>query len=267
MRALIEKAQPLAAVLWAGETEGKDFSTPERRAGLEAALDERVKAIRDPKIAAHYRRDFADRVFQAFSRARPGGPASRSRTYPGRLKGRRDGERPFVQETVSAAVKQSAIAISGHAGRAFCDRRYLALLLEMPESIDTEAEALAEIAFSDGELDILRRELLNLAASGTRLDKAAVEAHLVRQGIGALAERLTTHSVLQLDLKERADNETRETLLLRTRQQLADPDGSGSGELKARRDRALQLYLDSGAEEDWNELQRLNGELRQARGL
>jgi hypothetical protein len=43
---------------------------------------------------------------------------------------------------------------------------------------------------------------------------------------------------------------------------LADPDSSGIGEIKARRDVALQRYLDGGANEDWNELQRLNGEIR-----
>jgi hypothetical protein len=43
---------------------------------------------------------------------------------------------------------------------------------------------------------------------------------------------------------------------------LADPDASGIGDLKARRDSALQRYLDGGANDDWDELQRLNGEIR-----
>jgi len=47
--------------------------------------------------------------------------------------------------------------------------------------------------------------------------------------------------------------------------QLADPDFSGMGELKTRRDETLQRYLDSGANEDREELQRLNGQLRNAR--
>jgi hypothetical protein len=43
---------------------------------------------------------------------------------------------------------------------------------------------------------------------------------------------------------------------------LADPDASGIGEIKTRRDLALQRYLDGGANEDWDELQRLNAEMR-----
>jgi hypothetical protein len=83
--------------------------------------------------------------------------------------------------------------------------------------------------------------------------------------MGELAERLKSHSVLQSDLKGQVDEAAREALLLRTRAQLADPDFSGVGELKAQRDQTLQRYLDSGANKDWEELQRLNGQLRNAR--
>ena len=71
--------------------------------------------------------------------------------------------------------------------------------------------------------------------------------------------------MLQSDLKGQTDEEAREALLLRTKAQLADPDFSGVGELKGLRDEALQRYLDSGANKDWEELQRLNGQLRNAR--
>ena len=38
MTVLLEAALPLSQLLWRTETEGKDFSTPERRAGLEHSL-------------------------------------------------------------------------------------------------------------------------------------------------------------------------------------------------------------------------------------
>ena len=138
-------------------------------------------------------------------------------------------------------------------------------MLHEPRFIEKFAEDLAEISIDDPQLDRFRRELLNLAASGIRLDKAAVEDHLRRQGIGELAERLKTDSVLQSDLKGQASEEAREALLLRTKEQLADRDFSGVGELRARRDEAFQRYIDSGANNDWEEVQRLNGQLRNAR--
>ena len=148
------------------------------------------------------------------------------------------------------------------AARNLNERRLLGLLICAPHLIERYSEALAWLALDDPQLDRIRRELLNVAASGKRLDKPAVENHLVLQGLGALAERLTTHSVLLSDLKGQADDEAREALWLRTRDQLAEPDASGAGELKARRDSALQRYLDGGTNEDWDELQRLNGEIR-----
>ena len=267
MRAALGKAQGLADTLWAGETEDQDFSTPERRAGLEAALDRLVKTVRDPKIADYYRRDFADRVFKAFKQRQP---------YQGkaRFEGRRQDYRPKSASSnfgkgsppaqdVSAAVKRSLHVVNAlSAAKSLTEQRLLALLICSPHLIDRYSEALAWLALDDPQLDRIRRELLNLAASGKKLDKAAVENHLVRQGLGVLAERLKTHSVLQSDLRGQVDEEAREALWLRTRAQLADPDASGIGDLNARRDVALQRYLDGGANIDWDELQRLNGEIR-----
>ena len=73
--ALLDEALPLSQVLWRAETEGKDFSTPERRAGLERTLGEIVSAIGDGKIADYYRRDFEQRIFDAFKR-RPAPPSA-----------------------------------------------------------------------------------------------------------------------------------------------------------------------------------------------
>jgi DNA primase len=272
MRALLDKAQPLSDVLWAGETDGHDFSTPERRAGLEAELERIVQAIRDPKIADYYRRDFSERVFKAFKQRKPASPWSgpakgrhASQAY-GRSGGRFRGQPPPPpQDTVSAAVKRSLHVVNAlSAAKNLNERRLLGLLVCAPHLIERYSEALAWLALDDPQLDRLKMELLNLAASGRRLEKTAVENHLVRQGLGVLAERLTTHSVLQADLRE-ADEQAREVLWQRTRAQLADPDNGGSGEMKARRDEALQRYLDGGSNEDWDELQRLNALLRNAK--
>ena len=75
MKKILAEALPLSQVLWRAETDGKDFSTPERRAGLERTLGEIVAAIGDAKIADYYRRDFEQRVFDAFKR-RPASPSA-----------------------------------------------------------------------------------------------------------------------------------------------------------------------------------------------
>jgi DNA primase len=275
MRALLGKAQSLADTLWGSETENKDFSTPERRAGLEATLEALVKSIRDAKVADYYRRDFADRVFKAFKqrqRPEPWAPQGGRRAARGNFRserggfGSRGGAPPPVQDTVSAAVKRSLHAVNSlSAAKSLTERRLIGLLISAPHLIERYSEALAWLTLDDPQLDRVRRELLNLANSAASLDKTSIEGHFVRQGIGALAERLRTQSVLQSDLKGQPDDEAREALLLRTRAQLADPDSSGVDELlKSRRDQALQRYLDGGSNADWEELQRLHAEIRKA---
>src|SRR6185503_21142796 len=138
---------------------------------------------------------------------------------------------PPSQDPVSAAVKRSLHVVNAlSAAKHVNERRLLGLLVCAPHLIDRYSEALAWLALDDPQLDRIRRELLNLAASAASLDKTSIEGHFVRQGIGTLAERLRTQSVLQSDLKGQPDDEAREALLLRTRAQLADPDSSGVDE-------------------------------------
>jgi DNA primase len=273
MRRLLDAAKPLAEVLWQVETEGKDFSTPERRAGLEAALGEIVREIRDGKIADYYKRDFADRIFKAFKQrarapyagANRGGAAGgfgreRPRFRPGTGQ-----SRPPITETVSAAVKASLHAINARAApRRLKEREVVGILLLAPALIERQAESLAEISFQDPELDRLRRELLTLAASGATLEKATLENHLSRQGMGVLVERLTAQRAIHS--AGAAHRTEAESLWLRAVAQLEDPDLLPEGDLKTRRDEVLRRYLDGGAAEDWDELQRLGEAIRAAAG-
>lgn len=222
MKTLLDAAEPLARVLWRAETEGKDFSTPERRAGLERALSEIVGCIADTAIAGYYRRDFDEKVFEAFKRRQPAfaprgaaGASPRGRGFePRRGPMGRSGQFD-IREPVSAALKQSRLRLApvsrervsreravGQIDRVREERESVArarsvkesevvfLLLEAPGLVLAHTEILAALPFSDPQLDRLRQELLNLAASGFRLEKAGLETHLVRSGMAGLVERL-----------------------------------------------------------------------------
>lgn len=54
MQALLDQAIPMVQLLWRRETEGKVFDSPERKAGLDKALREKIKLIQDPSIRSHY---------------------------------------------------------------------------------------------------------------------------------------------------------------------------------------------------------------------
>src|SRR5476649_1635368 len=89
MKKILDEALPLSQVLWRTETEGKDLSTPERRAGLEHSLKEIVDRITDSKIADYYRRGFDQLVFESFKRRAPAAPArGQARSQPARPGGK-----------------------------------------------------------------------------------------------------------------------------------------------------------------------------------
>jgi len=253
MKRQLDAAEGLAKVLWRVETEGKDFSTPERRAGLERTLAEIVSQIRDPKIADYYRRDFEQNVFEAFKRRAPKAFA------PARYRDER-GRRPFAGgrpmpaapfEAVSSEVRNSLLARSGRTGaRRVKEMELAALLLQHPEIAAHQGEILAGLPLSDPSLDRFRHELLNLAASGFRLENPGLENHLVRTGMAELVERLKARMVAggdstQSDQSAEEDVEARWLGAARQLREIA--------ELAPERLRAMERFKSEATEESWRE--------------
>jgi DNA primase len=60
-------AKPLAEMIWSREIEGGGFTTPERRAALEAKIGELTNGIRDEVVRRYYRQDLSERLNRAFA--------------------------------------------------------------------------------------------------------------------------------------------------------------------------------------------------------
>ncbi|CAM5334399.1 DNA primase OS=Afipia felis OX=1035 GN=dnaG PE=3 SV=1 [Afipia felis] len=60
-------ARPLADMIWSRAIEGGQFATPERRAALEARLNELTNGIRDETVRRYYRQDFTERLRRMFA--------------------------------------------------------------------------------------------------------------------------------------------------------------------------------------------------------
>ena len=264
MSKLLDACEPLSYVLWRAETEGRDFSTPERRAGLERALAEIAAAIQDGKIADYYRREFESRVFDSFKRraSRPGDDrAPRNSFRPAGQKGRfRDRPPPGLGEgeAVSAALKSSLLARSGKSGALQVKEMELAgLLLEDPGIVLHHTEIVAALPLRDPALDRLRHELLNLAASGSSLEKAGLENHLLRQGLAELVARLTARRSAP-DGSFKADNDQPaqdpEARFLQAATDLRE-----MAEIEPERARAFERFKHEATEENQREALRLLG--------
>src|SRR3974390_2435743 len=98
---VINAARPLAGMLWARETEGHQFDTPERRAALEARLNEVTSGIADETVRRYYREDFRDRLAPFL---KPPANAARAPPQPRRGGGRGGGGR----RALAAAAERRA---------------------------------------------------------------------------------------------------------------------------------------------------------------
>jgi DNA primase len=204
MSVLLEAALPLSQLLWRIETEGKDFSTPERRAGLEHSLKEIVARIGDAKVADYYRRGFEQLIFESFKRRAPSGPAKgpgqARQARPTGAGGKYRGDfkprpQPGTEDSVSSPGRAKAASLVQTGGRHTKEIELGQLLVESPEIVLAEAETMAILELQDPLLDRLRHELLNLAASGSSLEKAGVQAHFTRKGIADLLARFAGRPV------------------------------------------------------------------------
>lgn len=204
MRALLEGAIPLFQLLWQAETEGKDLTTPERRAGLEQRLKEMVGQITDPTVASYYREGFREKVNDSFRRrpapAQAGNPAPRAAFRPTGPRGKGP-FKPFkplpgTPDAILPSTQGSALVRAGEAHARHAREMELGrLLAECPEIALLEGECLAELELKDPSLDRLRHELLNLAACGSSLEKAGVQTHFMRKGMADLLARFAGPAV------------------------------------------------------------------------
>jgi len=64
---VVGAARPLAAMIWAREIEGGSFATPERRAALEARINELGNSVRDEVVRRYYRQDLIERLQRTFA--------------------------------------------------------------------------------------------------------------------------------------------------------------------------------------------------------
>jgi len=199
MAALIEGARPLVDMVWAREMEGRDLSTPERRAALEARMREVVAMITDEEVRAHYRDQVNERL-KALWRPRAQGPA-RGQFEPGR-RGGAGGRGGFSQKPrftpATASLKTSALVRQGPGPVPQREMLLVLTVVNHPGLLEQFAEEFSEIELAAPALDSLRREILDIAAQSGPLDRATLLDQLEGRGVSETVARmergLTHHS-------------------------------------------------------------------------
>lgn len=223
----LARARPLSDVLFEREWALGDWSTPERRAGLEQQLRALVSRIEDETVRNHYRRDLARRLDerwgsgnQARSDNRPtstwdgnrgqgraaGGNGASWRNGTGFSQGRRGGFQQkgsrqgqggiFERVNPSLALKKSAM-VSGEATiPPYREALLMRTLLNHPWLLEEYSEAVAALPLASTVLSRLRDAMLSAQAVENSLDRETLRSHLSKSAIGkalGLVERAVSH--------------------------------------------------------------------------
>ena len=213
---VIGAARPLAAMLWARETEGHQFDTPERRAALEARVNEVTAAIADDSVRKYYRQDFSARLSQFFAPAQAArGNFQRGQGQggqPWRERGNsnwqpRNGapQRPATggKNTPYVVVSQQLAASPLHRGYRTAVPRREALILQAalnyPWLLHDHLEEFASLEFRHADAEKLKSALVDISAHAAAADAEAVKAELAGRGLTEAMDRIgasiTTQSV------------------------------------------------------------------------
>ena len=192
---VIAGARPLASMLWARETEGHQFDTPERRAALEARINEMMAAIADDSVRKYYRQDFAERLAQFFA------PARRERNASGEgwrrdFRPRRQRLAPGDKHTPYVVVSQQLAASPLHRGHRTAVPRREALILQAalnyPWLLHDHLEEFASLEFRHADTERLRSALVDIAVHAAAAEADVVRAELSARGLTDIMNRVAT---------------------------------------------------------------------------
>ncbi len=191
MAALLDRARPMAELLWERETEGKVLDSPERRAALDKALRATLRRITDPTIRAHYAEDFRTRRSALLAPAPrplpPQGASGAGRGGAGFRQGRRLIASAPLAATRSSLLARPAGELAGHRLR---EAVMLAALLSHPGLVAEFEDDLEHLEVVVPEHEALRLALLRSPAGPTG-DGGSPQAP-GEGAAGAIAERLMT---------------------------------------------------------------------------
>jgi DNA primase len=156
MQALLDQAIPMVQLLWRRETEGKVFESPERKAGLDKALREKIKLIQDPSIRSHYGEAIKEMRWALFK-------PKKAQYVPGKKQGFSKGASWQNQMSPVASNKSSALGAGAARTEHLREAVILATLIATPEVIVTFETQVERMDCADPDHALLRDVILRNA--------------------------------------------------------------------------------------------------------
>lgn len=218
---VISAARPLADMIWSREIEGGTFATPERRAALEAKINELSSGIRDEVVRRYYRQDLAERLQRTFAPdasrggyGRGGFPARRGesprafipravgpagRFAPrggGRPGGTASGLAPGPYQAASPQLATSPIMRGQRSAMSRREALILQSLINHPWLLHDHLEEVAALELAHGEANKLRAGIIAAFANDHHHSPDVEEqaekmrADLEARGLGEILQRV-----------------------------------------------------------------------------
>ncbi len=194
MRQVLDRARPLAEVLWSFET-AKPIDTPERRAALEKRLEQQIRLVADRSVQEHYRSFFREKLAEAFGARR--GPMGGKPPYAKWPARNRPGARPKASRFgVPLPLREAAPAGDPGLLARRRDEVMLALILNHPFLLNEMDEDLAALELASPDLDRLSRAILKAHALQSDLEAATLKRHLNANGFAGIVDRVLSPEVM-----------------------------------------------------------------------
>ncbi len=192
LREALTVTQPFVEVLFRREAEVEPLDTPEKKAGLKKRLRALAAQIEDKDLADSYRQDLLERLDALLAPKRTAAPA-RTPWQPKApfRKGGKYMELPIQATQEGLAASQKLSRSLDPMGSALAQG-----IIEHPDWLGDVVEVLESYGFGDEELEKLAKTLVSLSfmhdMSDGGLDRAALNRHLQKSGLGALLSEVQT---------------------------------------------------------------------------
>ncbi len=178
-QAVLDEARPLIDVIWARETGGAVYDTPERRAELEQRLREITSRIQDESVRRHYQQDMRDRQNAFF-----GKPV---RNAQGREKGGNFQQRPERgaargRLAVSDSLAKSALVRGVKAQPSLREAMILLIGINHPRLVEEVFGLFESLDLLNPELKALQAAILDAHADQREPSRADISARLEAMG-------------------------------------------------------------------------------------
>lgn len=185
----VDKAIPLAELLWFRQTHGRQFNTPEERAGLERELKQAIFTLKDESLRHYYLQDMRERLRDFFR------PAFRPAANKSNGTGNYNNKTGRTGQAASGRGFSASLANSNlvRNASAFLPLREAAILMTLathPDLWHEDFETLAALELENSALVGLHRAMLEILGEWQPDDADAMLALLQQKGQAEILSRI-----------------------------------------------------------------------------